>query len=413
MDPITLALIPVLAATVLVTLVSASKTSKMLRRKLVMDFRLAAEEMGLRCEVDDEADQIVLRGVREGIEVEARVNLSGVATGWLSARPEGLSPEIRLMDLVGRRELHGQGMAGLLSGESHKDIKIGDPHFDALIVVDGPQPELYAALTSSARAEVTGLVGYDGFLLKDGQLQIGLTERDGNWMRRNFVSLVRAAQPFVFVEGRAARLLSNYRSERNPTIALRNGFHLLGDYGGSPEAAEAVDLLLDEGPQRFATLAESDLWLVVLRTLLVRRPDRSAPLVADLLERIRGAGKSVDAQVLAAIAMTLGSLASPVARPLLWTILESDLPDSVRIVAVMSIGRVGEVGDVQRLRDLPTSAFTKIREVIEGAVDSIQGRIEGAVGGGLALVEGAEGGGGLTIASTDGALSEPDEGDVN
>jgi hypothetical protein len=403
-DPTTLALIPILVATVLVARANASKTSKRLRRKLEKEFALAAEEMGLRFYVDTVGDQLVLRGVREGIEVEGRVPLNGTAAGWVSARPEGLNPEIQLMDGVGRSQLHGEG-TGLGAMNFPADIKIGDPHFDALLVLAGPRSELYAALTHSARAAVVTLLAHDGFVLKDGQLQIALTDRDGNWMMRNFTSLLRTAQHFVFVEGRAARLLSNYRSERNPTIALRNGACLLGEYAGSPEAAEVTELLLDEGPQRFVASKGSPEWRGLLANLLVRRPKRAAPLVDDLLTLAQDIGP--DWPELAAIAMTLRSLPPAVARPLLWKILESDLPDSVRIVAAMSMGRVGEVEDVQRLRDLPTSAFARIRETVDRAVELIQGRIEGAVGGGLALVEGAEEDGRLSIASTEGGLSEP------
>jgi hypothetical protein len=241
--------------------------------------------------------------------------------------------------------------------------------------------------------------------LKDGQIQIALTDRDGNWMRRDFASLLRAAQHFVFVEGRAARLLSNYRSEKNLTIALRNVACLLGEYAGSPEAAEATEILLDEGAQRFSASSRSPEWRELLATLLVRRPERATPLVDDLLTLAQDIG--AEWPELAAIAMTLGRLSPSVARPLLWKLLESALPDSVRIVGVMSMGRVGEVDDVQRLRDLSTSPFSQIGGAIDQTVDLIQGRIEGAPGGGLALVEGAQEDGRLTIASTEGALSEP------
>ena len=379
-----------------------------LRWKLKREFTIAGEEMGLRYEEDAVADQLVLRGVREGILVEARVPLGGAAAGWVSARPEGLNPEIQLKDLVGRSLLHGQGRE--LLSKQPDDIKIGDPHFDALVVVEGPHSELYAALTQPARAAIVTLLAHDGFVLKAGQLQIALTDRDGNWMRRDFSSLLRAAQHFVFLEGRAARLLSNYRSERNPKIALRNGACLLGEYAGSPEAAEITELLLTEGPQRFAASAGSFLeWRELLATLLVRRPRRTAPLVDDLLTVVQDQEFGPNWPELAAIAMTLRSLEPPVARPLLWKMLESNLPHSVRIVAALSMGRVGEVGDVQRLRELPTVPFTKMQEAINGAVELIQGRVEGDAGGGLALVEGVEEAGGLTIASTEGALSEPDE----
>jgi len=377
-----------------------------LRWKLKREFTLAGEEMGLRYEEDQFADQIVLRGVREGIQVEATVPLGGTSSGWVSARPEGLNPEIQLKDLVGRSLLHGEGRE--LLSKPPDDIKVGDPHFDALVVVEGPRAELYAALTQPARAAVVTLLAHDGFVLKDGQLQIALTDRDGNWMRRDFASLLRAAQHFVFLEGRAARLLSNYRSEKNPTIALRNGACLLGEYAGSPEAAEVTELLLEEGAQRFSASSRSVEWRELLATLLVRRPKKAAALVDDLLTWTQDVGP--DWPELAAIAMTLRGLDSSIARPLLWKMLESNVPHSVRIVAAMSMGRVGEVGDVQRLRELPTAPFTKMQEAINGAVELIQGRVEGNAGGGLALVGGAEEAeeaGGLTIASTEGALSEP------
>lgn len=401
-----LTLIPIVVALVWAALSVASNTSVGLRRKLLTEFWLVADEMNLDCSLEEDGDQIVLRGTREDIEVEGRVRLKGAGTGIVSARPRGLSPAIRLLDPVGRSNLLGSDdFADYRSGDAFEDIKIGDPHFDALIVVRGPLPDLYAALTHSARAALTTLVAHDGFLITDGQLQIQLTDRDGSWMRRNFASLLRAARHFVMEESRASRFLANYKGEKNPTIALRNAVYLLGEEAGSPEAATITELLIDEGAQRFSAADLCPEWPGLLATVLMRSPDRALPVVDELLDATLLGGLGDIPPGLPKIALALGSLDPTLGAPLIWKMLDSDLPMSVRLIATGSVGRVGTVGDVGRLRALPTGVFdTELRAAIDRAVDSIQGRI-GDLGGGLALAEEPEEAGGLSVAVEEGALS--------
>jgi hypothetical protein len=255
---------------------------------------------------------------------------------------------------------------------------------------------------------LTTLVAHDGFLLTDGQLQIHLTERDGSWMRRNFASLLRAARHLVMDEGRAARFLGNYKAEKNPLIALRNAVFLLRDEAGSPEAAEVTELLLHEGAQRFLGLGDSPEWPGVLATLAMRRPERGASLIEGFLERQLHPGQSVHEGGLAKIAVVLGGLKASVARPLIWRVLDSAPPGSVRVMAVTSLGRVGEVADVERLRALSSGVFgAQLGGVIDDAVAAIQGRVETGEGGGLALMEEADDAGGLSVAAEEGGLSKP------
>jgi len=402
-----LTLIPIVVVLLWAGFSGASNTSVRLRRKLLTEFNLVAEEMNLRCEVDEGLDQLVLRGRREDIEVEGRVLLKGTATGIVSARPVGLSPAIRLLDPVSpQRHLGPLAFQDYRSGDAFEDIKIGDPHFDALIVVRGPLPDLYAALTQSARSALTTLIAHDGFLLTDGQLQIDLTERDGAWMRRNFASLLRAARHLVMDETRASRFLANYRAEKNPPIALRNAVYLLGEEAGSPEAATITELLVDEGAQRFS---DSDLcpeWPSLLATVLMRRPDRALSVVDELLDATLLDGPKNAPLGLSKIALALGTLDATLVGPLIWKMLDSDLPTPVRLIASNSMGRVGTVGDVGRLRALPVGVFDKeLQAAIDRAVDSIQGRL-GGVGGGLALTEESDEAGGLSAAVEEGALSD-------
>jgi hypothetical protein len=402
-----LTLIPLVVVLVWAAISGASSTSAALRRKLLREFRLVAEEMDLQCELEEGGDQIVLRGRRADIEVEGRVRLKGNGTGIVSARPAGLSPAIRLLDPVGpQTHLGSDHFAGYRSGDAFEDIKIGDPHFDALIVVRGPLPDLYAALTESARSALTTLIAHDGFLITDGQLQIQLTERDGAWMRRNFSSLLRAARQLVMDETRASRFLGNYRAEMNPTIALRNAVYLLGEEAGSPEAAIITELLIDEGAQRFSASGLCPEWPGLLATVLMRRPDRALSVVDELLDATLLDEPKNAPLGLSKIVLALGTLDATLVGPLIWKMLDSDLPTPVRLIASNSMGRVGTVGDVGRLRALPVGVFDKeLQAAIDRAVDLIQGRL-GGVGGGLALTGDSDEAGGLSAAVEEGALSD-------
>jgi hypothetical protein len=375
-------------------------TSGALVRKLRIEFALVADEMGLAVVSGEQDKEIVLAGMREGIPVEARIDLRGARTGRVIARPPGLSSEIRLVDSFERQKL------GPLEGL--QDYKIGDARFDSLLVLQGPRPDLYAALTADARTALTAVVANDGFRLEGGQLKLDLTARDGAWLRTNFASLLRVARYFVMEETRAARFLSNFQAEKNPQVAVHNAVHLLREEPGSPEASRVSDLLLSEGLERFARFASGPEWPGLLAVLLMRCPDAASAVVGAFLERELYPASKVNLPGLAAIALALGGSDTDSARQSLWRIVHEGLANSVQIVALQSLGRNGGVEDVEPLLELPTGLFDgQLKSAIDAAVTAIQSRLEGGPSGGLALTEDALGQGDLSLARTEGALSEP------
>ena len=102
------------------------------------------------------------------------------------------------------------------------DVQIGDPAFDAAVLVRGDAPQLRARLREEARAAVIAALR-DGWELSQGEWQWkrqGL-ERDGEALHAQLSSAVRAAQALRLVGTVEDALLQRAKVETHPGVAAR------------------------------------------------------------------------------------------------------------------------------------------------------------------------------------------------
>ena len=416
-------------------------TSKELRKKVTKELQLVSEEMKLSFQPATNGKEILLTGLREGIPVEARIALTGGTPGTLVVKPGGLNPDLRIMDTLERRNL------GPLEGL--EDHKVGEPYFDSLLVVQGPPPDIYAALSEDARSAVIEAIANDGFRLEHGRIELELTAREGKWIRRNFAILLQVGKQFVMAESRAARYFKNYGSESTPLIALRNAKFLLQEEPGSSEAKELTRILLkdarksfvhgevnglvtspsvrpatghreslglyDAPPSKsgtevttrclgFATYPE---WLEVLSLLMPRAPEPTLLVTQFFLrDTLHVDGCTLHPPALTQLASAIGGSATARARQILWTIIRVGHGDITS--AIMSLGRIGQLEDVEPLMEHPSGLFDiQLKSAIDTAITAIQERAEGGGAGTLALVDEKSGDGALSLDLSEGGLSSP------
>jgi hypothetical protein len=368
------------------------------QKEISVEFKIAARETGLSYAEDASSDEIVLEGAFEGIDVEVRVNRSphlSSDVGRLVAKPKGLPVGIEIWSRAVRA--------------TNPPTAIGDPTFDGMIGLIGARADLCLALTHAARMALPVTAISDGFAVREGEVELDLTIADRYWLQKNLVSLIHAAKALVIDEPRAARWLRNYEEESVALVALRNAACLLSEEAGAVEARAVTELILTEGAERFASLDETEDWPKVLSVVFMRRPDAALPLVAAFLESQLQEGSLVAPSGLEHLAVALGVLPGLRSRELLWRIIHAGLGGEM--MALSSLSRIGEITDVEPLLELRPTFFNRsFQEQVDSAVATIQARLDGVEGGMLALTTPDESEGTLSLAESEGGLSEAREG---
>ncbi len=341
------------------------------------------------------------------------------------------------------------------------DEQTGDPAFDALVRVQGPEEWVRASLGEEARARLVALVDRGG-LVRDAGVRFeragAITEaativetvramvgvaRDlalgadsvsvalaknaqhdsmAGVRLRNLQALAKHARTSAAARWAVAAALrdqdAGVRLAAAALASVEDGTGTLLDLAADPTVevevrAQALRSLSSDRPDTraigaFAAALESseaELQLAAVRAIGASRASTLAGRVLTLAARLEiTPGFGADETLSAAVAETLGLLGDAIAEPALLQLLACQSA-AVRCQAVIALGRIGTVRAVEPLLPLSKGLIaghleTLAREAIRG----IQGRLGDVEGGRLSVVDSPEPGG-LSLAAPDGALS--------
>ena len=424
------------------------------RREFEMAWREAAQRLGLAFAPGGiRATRGVIVGALEGFRVKIDIvrRGSGEDRGSYLRASAGLGGRLPAgVSLTG--ESDRTTMAKLLSGE---DTRTGDPMFDELVDVRGPEVPLRAALSGAARERVLQLIRRGG-AVKDGAVVLVLEERGQlnsvaaiSWLVEQVVGVARELTAHRGEIQHA--LAANAREDRMPEARLLNLKTLAQRYPAA--AAQALTPALSDpdprlrlwgaarmqGPGAAAVLAglvgdvsvDPALRAEALRTLTQTRPyaevapslvvaledaeeklQREAVAAvgrfrdASLYERVVRLGPRAGDELAETIAQTLGEMGDGRAeRPLLLLLARES--GAVKAAAATALGLIGTVDAVEPLLPLTKGLLgsERAKEAAREAIRRIQARLGDVAAGSLSLVEEGAQAGALSVAVPSGAVS--------
>lgn len=383
---------------------TAKQTSKGVRRKRLEDLHLIASAMGLEAELTPEGTDLRLTGERNGLGLVAEVPLSG-GGGFVELRPPGLPEDLGLQWGVG-------GNKGL----PWNDHQLGDAHFDSIFSVLGNRTDALAYFDSDTRGALIRANGSDGFSLSGGGVRVDLTAPDSTWFRKNLATIEPAARLLSDDRPHTERLLQSFKEDAAGGFAISCGEELLDLFSGSKEAREASLAFLSFPRERFSENTRArDPYARLVAQVYAREPKKSEAFVEQWIREDYNPSLHSNEQRVGnlglELATSLGAHPGTAGRRLLWELIKR-CPGQTKIYAVGSLGRIGDLSDVEPLRDLPGILQLSLAGHVETAIKLIQDSHGGGARGGLAVVEPSEGVGNLSVVSEGGELSttETDEG---
>lgn len=312
-------------------------------------WRLAAERLGLAAA----ARRLMLDGEVDGCRVQARAMVDeGRRVTEIVVRP--------FEPLPARLGFGPEGLfQAVVKTVAGADVVVGDPRFDAAVMVHGDPAEVVALLDASNRRLVARLVA-DGAVLDGGELRLSGFElvRDADRLEGAIRTLLRAARALRLDPADVPRRLAErVRRDPLPAVRARALDLLLTRFADAPETAAAIDAALGDrdaalrltairhagergAPALRALVAdgavESALRVEALELLVERLPPaESGPALVALLD---------DAELAAAAASRLVRLGRREAVPALCARLESGTA-AARAACVAAIGRLGDPRD--------------------------------------------------------------------
>jgi HEAT repeat protein len=371
------------------------------------------------------------QGLIDGVLVQARLQL-------LHSENQPLyRASLWAKDPTLPRSLTLRGDSSLRSMErwvTGRDVPIGDPEFDRLVELPVVDAYVCAALCYQARAQLTQLLGWGGYV-KDGAVAIstGWSSEYNRWLSplvNITASLVRLLS--VPPEQLAQRLAYNALQDPARDVRLENLRYLVAPETRAPAAllsSTAESLLTDvhapirllaaqhagaRGHAALRALAADDALEIALRVQAVEslgrppEPDLEGlrdvvldsqepelvcsalsvlPANADaaLIDAVLRHAQAEEATVRAAAARALGARARPDTEPALLGLLSDDSPD-VQQASAEALGLFGSVAAVEPLLPLAESVLRpRLRQAARGAIGRIQSRLGNAEAGRLSL----------------------------
>lgn len=403
MDPLLFGLL--LAPLVLLVAATGKQTAKGVRRKRLDDLHLIASAMGLEAELTPAGQELRMVGERNGLGLVAEVPLIG-GGGFVELRPPGLPEDLGLQWGVGGNQ-----------GLPWNDHQLGDAHFDSVFSVLGNRTDALAYFDSDTRGALIRANGNDGFSLSGGGLRVDLTAPDSTWFRKNLASIEPAAQLLSDDRSHPERLLQSFKEDAAEGFALACGEELFDVFSGSKEAREATLAFLHFPGERFsANTRARDPYARLVARVYAREPKKSEAFVERWIREDYNPSLHSNEQRVGnlglELAASLGAHPGTAGRRLLWELIKRGTSQT-KIHAVGSLGRIGELSDVEPLRDLPGILQLSLAGHVEAAIKLIQDSHGGGARGGLAVVDPTEGVGNLSVVSGGGELSktETDEED--
>ena len=379
----------------------------------------------------------------KGVKTRFEVLCRGIPTG-LALRGEG-------------------GAAGLKKLFTGEDVQLGDPPFDAMVNVTGPEDTALAALGHQARRALYSLCSRES----SAKVACGTVTVEKPGKIRSGPELARLAEELIElahllrVTSVSEALAWNARMDAVAGSRLRNLTILARDYPGSAALAEAAASALGDsdarvklaaaraiGGDRERDVLESligrseggpEIRVAALERLVETRPyqevARHVALVlrshepkelraaivaaasgrdASAVERLCTIAESKAPEVAAAAAASLGEIGDPRAQATLVKLLSYESAEmfavDVRQRAAVALGRLGTIEAVEPLLPLAHAVLPgAVRDAARDAVRAIQSRLGEAGAGRLSVVGTPDAAAGLSLVEEVGAGPSQEE----
>jgi HEAT repeat protein len=419
-----------------------------LRREPEVDRLPLAAACGLT-EIGTEQDGAVAG--RHGVLRARLETLRGLPYGLVRVRIEGLAHGVKAV------------RAGSRSGTPSldvRDVTVGDPDFDAAVVLQGTPATVRGLFGARARERALRAFAIDARIhVAEGVLVAEIDEltAQSTSLEAKVTVLLELAHSLEPGKGDEQRLGEILRGDPHPGVRAV-ALETLGQIASRPRARDVLRGVLKDGPPGFrlqAAVALGDEGRPSLHALAADPVvddvvssaavtalgghvtfARAAPLleraVADVrpqtaaaLLKVMGRGSAAEAETIAAVLARLDAgqgpsprtaavvqaavdalvaTGAPAAEPALLRALGSPVA-AVALSAAQGLGRIGGVGAVPALRDAEERGG-ELRSAARQAIAAIQSRRPGASPGQVSLAGGETGQ--ISIASaTDGSLSLP------
>lgn len=366
----------------------------------VQKWALAAKQLGLHAEglkMTGTVDDVLTITVQP---VTRTVNRVAITFTVVHIESNGaIPPDISL------------GPEGFFS--ANRDLQIGDPPFDQVVKMSGPDATLTAVLDVQTRQRLSRLVT-QGLNVTGGAVHY---ERKG---------MVDETPALVALVGEVIQIANGLRLDQAPVpnwlgmnalqdpvpmVRYQNLWHLLASFSHTPVAADVSRRSLGDANPEVALLAggylqDKDTLRRVLnnpaqpqtrggaleKLAALLEPHERADLLSKALQHEQG-------PVLVAAIRAAAAHGHREAEPVLLHYLGTEDP-ALRLAVVQALGLIGGRDAVEPLLPLRKKGLlggNELSHAAAHAVEQIQGRLAGGAGG-LSLSEIPEGAGGLSVA---------------